>query len=100
VSFPVTAREGGRARRSERAVLAAGLAAFASPTPACGCLRSVSCSKPTFTKAAQKIDSHLGDEIERLEIARKQIAQLTAGDSLTLPPEVVLYLNRLREIGV
>jgi DNA-binding transcriptional MerR regulator len=54
----------------------------------------------TFAEAVQRIDSHLRDEIERLEISRKQIAQLTAGDSLALPPEVTSYLDRLREIGV
>jgi len=53
----------------------------------------------TFAEAIQRIDSHLRDEIERLETSRKQIAQLTAGDSLTLPPEVISYLDRLREIG-
>jgi DNA-binding transcriptional MerR regulator len=54
----------------------------------------------TFAAAVQRIDSHLQDEIERLETSRKQIAQLAAGDSLALPPEVVSYLDRLREIGV
>jgi len=53
----------------------------------------------TFAEAVQRIDSHLRDEIERLETSRKQIAQLTAGDSLALPPEVISYLDRLREIG-
>lgn len=53
----------------------------------------------TFAEAAQRIDSQLRDEIERLETSRKQIAQLTAGDSLALPPEVISYLDRLREIG-
>jgi DNA-binding transcriptional MerR regulator len=53
----------------------------------------------TFAEAVQKIDSHLRDEIERLETSRKQVAQLAAGDSLALPPEVVSYLHRLREIG-
>jgi DNA-binding transcriptional MerR regulator len=53
----------------------------------------------TFAEAVQRIDSHLHDEIERLETSRKQIAQLAAGDSLTLPPEVISYLDRLREIG-
>jgi DNA-binding transcriptional MerR regulator len=53
-----------------------------------------------FVEAVQRIDSHLRDEIERLETSRKQIAQLTAGDSLALPPEVISYLDRLREIGV
>jgi DNA-binding transcriptional MerR regulator len=53
----------------------------------------------TFAEAVQRIDRHLRDEIERLETARKQIAQLGAGDSLALPPEVIFYLDRLREIG-
>src|SRR5262245_37628317 len=52
-----------------------------------------------FAAAAQRIDGHLREEIERLEASRKQIAQLAAGDSLVLPPEVIYYLDRLREIG-
>ncbi len=55
---------------------------------------------PAFAEAVQTIDGHLRDEIERLETSRKQIAQLAAGDSLALPPEVTSYLDRLREIGV
>jgi DNA-binding transcriptional MerR regulator len=54
---------------------------------------------PAFAEVVQRIDSHLRDEIERLETSRKQIAQLAAGDSLALPPEVISYLDRLREIG-
>src|SRR6266498_418655 len=54
----------------------------------------------SFAEAIHRIDSHLRDEIERLETSRKQIAQLAAGDSLALPPEVISYLDRLREIGV
>jgi DNA-binding transcriptional MerR regulator len=52
-----------------------------------------------FAEAVQRIDSHLRDEIERLETSRKQIARLAAGDSLALGPEVVSYLDRLRQIG-
>jgi DNA-binding transcriptional MerR regulator len=55
---------------------------------------------PAFAEAVQRIDSHLREEIERLQTSRKQIAQLAAGDSLALPPEVTSYLDRLREIGV
>jgi DNA-binding transcriptional MerR regulator len=55
---------------------------------------------PAFADAVQRIDGQLRDEIERLETSRKQIAQLAAGDSLALPPEVTAYLDRLREIGV
>jgi DNA-binding transcriptional MerR regulator len=54
---------------------------------------------PAFAEAVRRIDSHLREEIERLETSRKQIAQLAAGDSLALPPEVTSYLDRLREIG-
>jgi DNA-binding transcriptional MerR regulator len=52
-----------------------------------------------FAEAVRRIDGRLREEIERLEISRKQVAQLAAGDSLALPPEVVSYLDRLREIG-
>jgi DNA-binding transcriptional MerR regulator len=54
---------------------------------------------PAFAEAVRRIDCHLRDEIEQLETSRKQIAQLAAGDSLALPPEVTSYLDRLREIG-
>ena len=53
----------------------------------------------TFAETVERIDSHLRAQIERLEISRKEIAQLAAGDSLALPPEVISYLDRLREIG-
>jgi DNA-binding transcriptional MerR regulator len=53
-----------------------------------------------FAEAIERIDRRLRGEIERLETSRKQIAQLTAGDSLALPPEVVCYLDRLRQAGV
>jgi DNA-binding transcriptional MerR regulator len=54
---------------------------------------------PAFAEAVERIDGHLREEIERLETSRKQIAQLAAGDSLVLPPEVISYLDRLRQIG-
>lgn len=53
----------------------------------------------SFAESVQRIDSDLRDEIERLEASRKQIAQLVTGYSLALPPEVISYLDRLREIG-
>jgi DNA-binding transcriptional MerR regulator len=61
--------------------------------------RMLEADASTFAEAVQRIDSHLRDEVERLETSRKQIAQLAAGDSLALPPEVTSYLERLREIG-
>ncbi|WP_305785988.1 MerR family transcriptional regulator [Symbioplanes lichenis] len=53
-----------------------------------------------FAEAIDRIDGQLRAEVDRLETSRKQIAQLAAGDSLVLPPEVVAYLDRLRELGV
>jgi DNA-binding transcriptional MerR regulator len=61
--------------------------------------RVLEADAPSLADAVEKIDSHLRDEIERLETSRKQIAQLAAGDSLVLPPEVVCYLDRLRQLG-
>jgi DNA-binding transcriptional MerR regulator len=52
-----------------------------------------------FAEAVRRIDDQLRDEVERLETSRKQIAQLAAGDSLLVPPEVACYLDRLRQIG-
>ncbi len=54
----------------------------------------------TFAEAVKDIDKTLRGEIQRLQTNRKQIAQLAAGDSLVVPPEVVAYLDRLRELGV
>src|ERR1700741_1380715 len=54
---------------------------------------------PAFAEAVKGVDSHPRDEIERVKTSRRQIAQLAAGDSLVLPPEVVSYLDRLRQIG-
>jgi hypothetical protein len=54
----------------------------------------------TFADAVQGIDRRLRGEIKRLQTNRRRIAQLAAGDSLVLPPEVVAYLDRLRELGV
>ncbi len=54
----------------------------------------------TFAAAVKEIDRSLRVEIKRLQANRAQIAQLAAGDSLVVPPEVVAYLDRLRELGV
>lgn len=59
----------------------------------------LSADGPAFAEAVKRIDGRLRDEIERLETSRRQIAQLAAGDSLVVPPEVSCYLDRLREIG-
>jgi DNA-binding transcriptional MerR regulator len=54
----------------------------------------------TFASAVKEIDKSLRAEIKRLQANRVQIAQLAAGDSLVVPPQVVAYLDRLRELGV
>jgi DNA-binding transcriptional MerR regulator len=61
--------------------------------------RLLAADAPAFAEAIHRIDDHLSDEIQRLETSRKQIAQLLAGDSAALPPAVIHYLDRLREIG-
>lgn len=61
--------------------------------------RMLEADAPIFAQAIRTIDKHLCDEIQRLETSRRYIAQLTAGDSLALPPEVAAYLDRLRGIG-
>ena len=59
----------------------------------------LSADGPAFAEAVRRIDGRLRDQVERLEASRKQIAQLAAGDSLLVPPEVACYLDRLRQIG-
>jgi DNA-binding transcriptional MerR regulator len=61
--------------------------------------RMLEADPAAFAEAVERIDAHLSDEIDRLAASRHRIAQLAAGDSLVLPPEVVAYLDRLREIG-
>ena len=60
----------------------------------------IDADEATFAEAVRRIDARLRAEIQRLQTSRKQIAQLAAGDSLALPPEVAAYLDRLRGIGV
>ncbi|MER6813749.1 MerR family DNA-binding transcriptional regulator [Spirillospora sp. NPDC000708] len=54
----------------------------------------------SFAEGVRRIDDRLREEIARLESSREQIARLAAGDGLVLPPEIVSYLDRLRELGV
>jgi DNA-binding transcriptional MerR regulator len=53
-----------------------------------------------FRAAIEDIDRRLRAEIRDMQRHRKRIARLAAGDSLALPPEVVAYLNRMRELGI
>jgi hypothetical protein len=57
-------------------------------------------SPQEFAAAVADIDLRLRGEIRELQRHRDRVAQLAAGDSLALPPEVVSYLNRCRELGV
>lgn len=50
--------------------------------------------------AVAEIDKRLRREIRERQEHRRQIARLAAGDSLSLPDEVVDYLDRLRAAGI
>jgi DNA-binding transcriptional MerR regulator len=54
----------------------------------------------TVRAAVARIDRRLRAEIARLERSRVSITKLAAGDALLLPPEVVAYLDGLRELGI
>jgi DNA-binding transcriptional MerR regulator len=53
-----------------------------------------------FGAAVADIDRRLRAEIRERQRHRERIAQLAAGDSLALAPEVVAYLDRMRELGL
>jgi len=53
----------------------------------------------TFAAATAEIDRQLRAQVRALQEHRRRIAQLGSGASLALPPEVIDYLDRLREIG-
>ena len=52
-----------------------------------------------FDAAVADIDQRLRAEIRERQRHRELIAQLAAGDSLALPEEAVVYLDRLRRLG-
>ena len=53
-----------------------------------------------FVAAIEEIDRRLLAEIRDRQRHRKRIAGLAGGDSLTLPPEAVAYLERMRRLGI
>ncbi len=53
-----------------------------------------------FEAAVAEIDRRLRREIRERQEHRRQIAKLAAGDSLSVPGEVVAYLDELRARGV
>ena len=59
----------------------------------------LSASPDEFAAAVADVDRRLRAEIRDRERHRRRVVRLAAGDSLALPPEVVSYLDRLREFG-
>jgi DNA-binding transcriptional MerR regulator len=53
-----------------------------------------------FAQAVTEIDEALSARIRALEEQRLRIAELVAGERLFLAPEVVDYLDELRELGI
>lgn len=53
----------------------------------------------TFAAATREIDRQLRAQIRALQEHRRRIAQLSSGDTLALPGEVLEYLDRLRALG-
>jgi DNA-binding transcriptional MerR regulator len=59
----------------------------------------VAAGEKEFAVAVRDIDHRLRAEIRERQRHRQRVAQLAAGESLALPPEVVAYLHRMRELG-
>ena len=60
----------------------------------------LSASPGEFAAATSEIDRALREKIRDLTRHRRQIAELTGGEGLFLPPEVVDLLDQLRALGV
>ena len=52
-----------------------------------------------FAAAVAEIDRRLAAEIDERRRHRRRIARLASGEALTLPPEAVAYVERMREFG-
>ena len=61
--------------------------------------RLLAAGEDEFAAAVHDIDRRLRAEIRERQGHRRRVAQLVAGESLALPPAVVDYLERLRELG-
>ncbi|KAA2251176.1 MerR family transcriptional regulator [Solihabitans fulvus] len=57
-------------------------------------------SPEQFATSVAAIDTDLKEQISDLKRRRRRIAELSAGDRLFLPEEVVALLDRVREIGL
>jgi len=53
-----------------------------------------------FEAGLREVDRRLREEVRERQEHRRRIAELSAGDSLALPPEAVAYLDRLRSLGL
>jgi DNA-binding transcriptional MerR regulator len=53
-----------------------------------------------FAAALRSIDHDLKAEIRRLQAHRERVTRLADSDVVGLPPSVVEYLDRLRELGI
>lgn len=53
-----------------------------------------------FASAVNDIDAELQRKIGKLTEYRRRIAELTSGERLVLPPDVVAVLNRMRSLGI
>src|SRR4249919_1007860 len=68
--------------------------------PLAGVQELLGADQEEFEAAVAEIDRRLRREIRERQEHRRQIAKLAAGDSLSLPDEVVDYLDELRARGV
>ncbi|EWC62878.1 Transcriptional regulator, MerR family [Actinokineospora spheciospongiae] len=58
-------------------------------------------AQPTeFASAIADIDAELRRRVDRITESRRRIADLTSGERLVLPPEVVATLDRMRDLGI
>jgi DNA-binding transcriptional MerR regulator len=60
----------------------------------------LSASREEFSAAITEIDAALRQKIRELTRSRRRIAELSGGERLLLPAEVVAILDQLRAIGV
>lgn len=58
-------------------------------------------AQPTeFAAAIADIDAELRRRADQITESRRRIAELTSGERLVLPPEVVATLDRMRDLGI
>lgn len=61
--------------------------------------RMLSAGPEEFARQVEAVDRRLRAEIRERKEHRERVAGLAAGESLALPPEVIAYLARVRELG-